>query len=63
VIPHLLTIQEASELTRLSVKTLYNATCKRTIPFTKLGGKLLFDEAKLVAWIEEHSFDPKGGKR
>jgi excisionase family DNA binding protein len=59
MIPHLLTPKEASELTRLSVKTLYAKCCRREIPFVKLGGKLLFDQAKLVAWIEKHSVEPQ----
>jgi excisionase family DNA binding protein len=54
----LLTISEASELTRLTVKTLYSKVCRREVPFTKLGGKLLFDEDRLRKWIDEHSVEP-----
>ncbi len=54
----LLTISEASELTRLTVKTLYTYTCKRLIPFTKLRGKVLFDEDRLIRWIQEHAVEP-----
>lgn len=54
----LITISEASDLTRLTVKTLYSKVCRREVPFTKLGGKLLFDEARLQEWIDEHSVEP-----
>ncbi len=54
----LLTIAEASGITRLSVKTLYSKVCRREVPFTKLGGKLLFDEDRLRKWIDDHSVEP-----
>jgi len=57
-VSRLITISEASDLTRLTVKTLYSKVCRREVPFTKLGGKLLFDEARLQEWIDEHSVEP-----
>ena len=54
-----LTIREASDLTRLAVQTLYRRACERSIPFTKSGGRLVFSEAKLTAWLDKHSFEPK----
>ena len=54
----LLTISEASELTRLSVKTLYSYTCRRKVPFVKLNGALRFDEDRLRRWIDEHAVEP-----
>jgi predicted DNA-binding transcriptional regulator AlpA len=56
--PHLLKIREASELTRLSVKTLYSYVCSRRIPYVKINGALRFDEVRLIAWIAEHSVEP-----
>jgi excisionase family DNA binding protein len=54
----LLTINEASELTRLTTKTLYSKVCRREIPFVKLGGRLLFNERRTLEWIDEHSVEP-----
>jgi excisionase family DNA binding protein len=54
----LLTIQEASALTRLRPKTLYSYTSQRTVPFVKLGGRVLFDEDRLLKWIEAHKVEP-----
>ena len=49
----LLTIREASQLTKLSVGTLYQWTSMRRIPFLKLGRALRFDEQELVEWLED----------
>jgi excisionase family DNA binding protein len=54
----LLTINEAAALTRLSVKTIYSYTCRRRIPFLKLGGAVRFDEDRLRKWIDEHVVEP-----
>jgi excisionase family DNA binding protein len=54
----LLTIAEAAEITRLSVKTLYSYTCARRMPYIKINGALRFDEERLRAWISEHSVEP-----
>ena len=44
-------IEEASELTKLSVKTLYTYTEKEKIPHIKLGRRVLFSEYKLEEWV------------
>jgi excisionase family DNA binding protein len=54
----LLSIKEASELTGLSVATLYKYKLLRTVPFVKIGRRLLFDEDRLVAWIDGHRSEP-----
>lgn len=50
----LLSIRQASELTGLSVATLYKYKLLRIVPFVKLGRRLLFDEDCLAVWIDEH---------
>ena len=55
---NLLEIKEAAILLRLKKSTLYKYTCSKQIPHIKLGGKVLFDPAKLEAWIEDHSVKP-----
>ncbi len=58
----LIHIQEASNLTGLAVQTLYQMTSSRRIPFTKLGGRVLFDPVKLEEWIEKNSYTVKAEK-
>ncbi len=54
-----LTVSEASAITRLARQTLYKMVCQRSIPFTKAGGRLLFREDKLLAWLEANAFSPE----
>jgi len=49
----ILTIRELSEYIKLSVPTIYRYTSTRTIPHLKLGGKLVFEQDKIDAWLEE----------
>lgn len=58
-----ITITEASELTRFSVGSLYNMVRLRKIPFTKVGGKLLFVYDDLVEWILSKSKAPHDENR
>jgi excisionase family DNA binding protein len=50
-----LTLSEAVELTGLSRSTIYRMTSQREIPHLKRGGKLLFNRAELVAWLQSAS--------
>jgi excisionase family DNA binding protein len=45
-------LSEAAELLNLSKSFLYKNTMNKTIPFRKVGRKLLFDRAELKAWVE-----------
>ena len=53
----LLSIREAAELLNLKVPTLYKKVCRKTIPYTKLGGRLLFESKKLEAYVRKNSFE------
>ena len=55
----LLTIEEASELTKLSIKTLYTYAEKEKMPHIKLGRRVLFDEDKLEEWVISCSVTPR----
>lgn len=54
----LLNIKQASELTGLSVPTLYKYVFLRIVPFVKISTRVLFDEDKLGEWIDEHRREP-----
>ena len=56
----LLTIEEASELTKLSVKTLYTYAEKEKIPHVKLGRRVLFNEDKIEGWVKSCEIAPAG---
>ena len=47
----LLTIEEASKLTKLSIKTLYTYAERETIPHIKLGRRVLFEEDRIEEWV------------
>lgn len=54
----LLSIKKAAELTGLSVATLYKYKLLRVVPFVKIGTRVLFEEDRLSAWIDEHRREP-----
>lgn len=48
-----LNTKEAAEMLRMEIRTLYNITAKRLIPFYKPGGKLiLFKRSELINYLE-----------
>ena len=47
----LLTIQQAGELIRLTVPTLYGYVRRNEIPFSKKGKRLYFSKQELTDWI------------
>lgn len=55
-----LTIQEVSDLLRLSVSHIYTLTSQKKIPHIKLlGKKLLFQKDAINHWIKEKSVGVK----
>lgn len=49
----LLIINQAADLVKKSVPTVYDLVHKREIPFYKRGGRLYFSKLELIAWIKE----------
>lgn len=45
--------QEACEILKISLPTLYSKVCLREIPFYKKGNRLHFSKAELIDWIQE----------
>jgi hypothetical protein len=39
---------------------LYKKTSSKSIPFLKLGSRVLFDEDALVRWVRSHTVQPIG---
>jgi len=53
----LININELSELTGLSVNTLYSWVSQRRIPYVKIGRLTKFDLKKIDDWIEKMSVE------
>ena len=49
----LLSIQQAGELIKLSVPTIYGYVSRNEIPFSKKGKRLYFSKQELFHWIQE----------
>ena len=49
----LVSIQELAELTTLSVSHIYKRTSAGTIPFYKVGKRVLFRPSEIDNWLEE----------
>ena len=56
----LLTIEEAAELLKLSIKTLYTYVERESIPHIRLGRRVLFSTEKLEEWVNNCSILPGG---
>jgi excisionase family DNA binding protein len=50
-----LRIAEAATFLRLSTAFVYRLSARGEIPHYKIGSRLLFDDAKLMAWLEKRS--------
>ena len=52
--PEKVAVQQASEITGYTRNSLYQMHCRGQVPGAiKVGGKLMFDTAKLKQWVEE----------
>src|SRR5690606_3902061 len=48
-----LTLPEAADFLSLSKSTLYRMTSQKEIPHLKRGGKILFNQSDLIAWLKQ----------
>ena len=58
MLKQMLTIKEVSEITRLSVATLYCYISQKRIPHFKFGSRVLFKKDELEVWISARSVKP-----
>ena len=56
----LLTLQEITELTRLSKATIYAYVAAKKIPFVKLGARVLFSPDAIQEWIDKRKVQAIG---
>ncbi|MCZ6799423.1 MAG: helix-turn-helix domain-containing protein [Nitrospirae bacterium] len=60
---HLLTIQQAAQITGVSITTLYKWVSHRKIPYIKMGRLVKFDPSKLEEWIKQQTVMPMPERR
>ena len=48
----LLTIQQAAEIIKLSVPTIYGLVSRMEIPYSKKGKRLYFSKQELLEWVK-----------
>ena len=53
-----LTVEDVSKITTLAKSTLYNYVYYQTIPFTKIGGRVVFEEDKIKKWLKGKEIKP-----
>lgn len=51
----LLTINDVSQILKISVSTVYRWVHKKEIPYIKLGGKVRFSDSELQQFIKKNS--------
>ena len=51
--PELLHVKEIAEMLRLKPRTIYEMVGRRSIPFYKPAGTLLFDLDEILAWMKK----------
>ena len=59
----LLTIQQAAQITGVSITTLYKWVSHRKIPYIKMGSLVKFDPLKLEEWIKAQTVMPMPERR
>ena len=50
-----ITVKEASRLLTIGKSTLYRLSAAKSIPHYRVGGRLVFSENELLAFMEDHS--------
>jgi excisionase family DNA binding protein len=59
----LLSVDQASRRLQIAKSTIYKLVSAKSIPFTKLGTRVLFEPERLAEWISEHTTEPLGSGR
>ena len=54
-----LTVLQLAELLAITERHIRRLVAERRIPFTKVGGRLRFNEARVLEWLDDHSERPR----
>lgn len=55
----LFSVSEVADFLGIKKTTVYKYVMKQRIPYVKIGARLLFDQARIEAWVKEQSQEPK----
>jgi excisionase family DNA binding protein len=51
--------RETAEFLRISVASLSRKTCRRELPYIKIGRRVLFDESEVLAFVQRLKVPPR----
>ena len=54
----LMSVKELAARLGIAEITVRKYCCAKKIPYIKLGGRVLFDPEKILAWLEKRSINP-----
>lgn len=57
--PEMLTARELEALLKIDVKTIYTYVQRGLIPYVRIQSNVRFPKQQILAWIEEHNFQPR----
>ena len=50
-------VEEVAEMLAMNKTSIYKLTYRKAIPYVRIGGALRFDKDKIIAWINQNSYD------
>jgi excisionase family DNA binding protein len=53
----LIKIKEVANMLSMNQTSIYKLVYRKAIPYIKIGGALRFDRDKIIAWINQNSYD------
>ena len=53
----LIKIKEVAGMLSMNQTSIYKLVYRKAIPYIKIGGALRFDRDKMIAWINQNSYD------
>ena len=59
----LLSTEDAATYLGLARATIYKMVMERSIPFTKVGSRVLFQRSRLLRFVEDRTVEPRPGAK
>ena len=53
----LIKIKEVAGMLSMNQTSIYKLVYRKAIPYIKIGGAIRFDKDKIIAWINQNSYD------
>ena len=53
----LVKIEEVAVMLSMNRSSIYKLVYRKAIPYIKIGGAIRFDRDKIIAWINQNSYD------